>query len=253
MAEIKKIESPKKDGGFKLESGTAISIVLLGLGAVAVYWVFSNLSNVSKAVGDVGGAIGGGVQTIEKDISTVYHDIGSFVGGTAPPEVYYAVGTSNPVSQSGLENAVKANIVATNPSYTGAKVVTTNEPLTTMQQFQAYQSNPYQPVINITPQGVGTYNPLPQGFPVGSAAGSYANPVQYGKGYIGPGAYVGVPGYAPNLVFAITNQSQYANPASSQPQQPAQQSMGTNFFSGVSNTIGDISKGIGEFFSGIKL
>jgi hypothetical protein len=142
-----------------------------------------------------------GLYIVDKSSSAV----NDLISGKLTPEQAYSLITSNPISQLVASSSIKSNISATNPAYSNAKVIFTSEPITNTSVLS--QSSP---TIIVSPNGIGTYNPLPSNIP-SSGQGSLSSPYNVNYGYKGPGWYAIINGTIYGNVRAISSASEFSS------------------------------------------
>lgn len=131
----------------------------------------------------------------------------SFVQFLNSPQTAYALATSNPVSQAAAASTIKAGVVALNPIYSNAAVVWSNTPYNLQTMIATSETFGNVPIIDVSPQGVGTYAPSSTG-----KGGNTSNPFDYQRGWQGSGFYNNITGLYPALVLELSTLTQYNNP-----------------------------------------
>lgn len=161
-------------------------------------------------VGAIAGSVAGyaAVQLISMIPSGLGSAVTSFEQWLSSPAAAYALATSNPISEAAASSTILNSISSQNPEYDNAVVVFSPQPYDMQQFIAASQQKGNIPIINATPQGIGTYAPAPPP----STLGSQQNPYLYSSGYQGPGWYKSIPNLASGLIVYFASLSQYNNP-----------------------------------------
>ena len=123
----------------------------------------------------------------------------------------YDLVTSNPITEAGASIANRITALSTSPAYANAVVDYTQQPMTLAQLQQASTQNGGSAVLNVTPQGMGGYNPAYGNTAVSQAPGSFANPYTYTSGWQGPGVYMYYAAPGVPVIATFTNYLDYAN------------------------------------------